>query len=957
MKVKRIWFPEKYLVPQLQPVADKSAKKKLKALRDELRELLTRKRFICFNKQPRFYFDNQLNCLWLIYGFQATPEEMFAYVGRLKVYAFQEWELPTLDELQAVRQEPLFAEHPRLKDAHVFSREAAAPGQGYQTVTLLDGRVAASRERQTVVPVHRVAQRDILSFIVAHALVPTDVEGVEEKLRQLYDLTVQQNKEEEGERPPPPSLRVVQQHLLEGDYLRARLPVLEPAYLTDMGKGLWELHQPQGCPGPGWSEVELEEPWEARNPEMDVREGAVAIDFGTSSSVVACREQGRTMLLRVGMNDLFQPPTPQDYQNPTVLAFINLPNLLAAWRGDPYRPLVRWDDFHFSHEALNLLRRNEADQRVVGSVLTGIKQWPLAASHGVLRITDQATATDLELRPFTPPLPVRGEAITVSDEDPFDPIELYAYYLGLFINNRSNGLFLDYTMTFPVTYPREVKQRILASFARGLQRSFPQSFVGSDAFRRFSVQEEASEPAAYAACALEELTIAPSREGTAFAVFDFGGGSTDFDFGLYRLPNDDEAGQGYERVIEHFGASGDMYLGGENLVANLAYLTFQHNLDVCRERRIPFACPQDADRFPGHELFIDDSFVARTNSALLAAHVRTVWEKFKWSLKDEEGPPHEGASERRRRHSDLLGDVLSRTIASKEFDLDPEFLTSTREKEKKVLKINVELLNRERERVEIEFRLERTLLNHFLVQRVGQGLNRFFIAMGQAFGNRGRLPEEVHVLLAGNASRSILVQALFAAILQEKMVRWLPPSHGRQRNPVLEELQREIPFHRFVVHRPPVGSATDPYKPTAKTGVAIGLLKLIPGETLLAIGPQVESREAPFRFFVGYLRNNLMIPVLEQNGPYHQWRELGVPTRGVFNMVYSTSPQAGLATLPRGSREMSEQGLRFPPGTEGKKLYVQAVDPFGVELCLADSLEQITKRPEEVANRQVIKLR
>ena len=46
-------------------------------------------------------------------------------------------------------------------------------------------------------------------------------------------------------------------------------------------------------------------------------------------------------------------------------------------------------------------------------------------------------------------------------------------------------------------------------------------------------------------------------------MFDFGGGTADFAFGLYRTPTDEEAdSEGWERVIDILDTSGDENLGG-----------------------------------------------------------------------------------------------------------------------------------------------------------------------------------------------------------------------------------------------------------------------------------------------------------------------------------------------------------------------------------------------------------
>ena len=56
-------------------------------------------------------------------------------------------------------------------------------------------------------------------------------------------------------------------------------------------------------------------------------------------------------------------------------------------------------------------------------------------------------------------------------------------------------------------------------------------------------------------------------------IFDFGGGTTDFDFGIWRKANGVKERR-YHYVIEHFGDGGDKYLGGENLLELLAISCF-----------------------------------------------------------------------------------------------------------------------------------------------------------------------------------------------------------------------------------------------------------------------------------------------------------------------------------------------------------------------------------------------
>ncbi|MBF0399429.1 MAG: hypothetical protein HQL90_01535 [Magnetococcales bacterium] len=980
MKVQKVWVRHAHLSPALPTEADGSLAKEQRLLRQEILELLLRKRFVHFVQHPNLVFDNKLNAIWWLQGIPVASGQIYQQLSRLAVHTFNHWELPTTEELLSIRQEPLVARNPLFQNRPLYATSVDHTQLNEQIVSVgerpFHAGMAADESpiEGMVIPIHRISQRSIFEFIVAHVLFPAGIAGVQNKLSALYKLTLALHKQRPGAAAAP-SLPSVQQYLLEGDYVRARLPVLEESYLHDTQKGLWELYQPKPPLGKDWLMIPLPEAWEARNPERDVRKGAVAIDFGTSSTVVACREQGKTTLLRVGITDFFCKPKAEDYQNPTIMEWIHLPNILDAWNAEAYRPMVRWDDFHFSHAALASYRQNEADQRIVASILTAIKQIPLLndGRDYSLRITDQKSGADIELGTVMPQMPVHGQRISVSVNDPLDPIELYAYYLGLFINSRSNGLFLEYYMTFPVTYPKKVKRRILASFARGLMRSLPQALMDSPHIQRFLVREEASEPTAYAACALGELKIQPTEAGTAFAVFDFGGGSTDFDFGLYRLPTATEEEQGYEHVIEHFGASGDIYLGGENLVHHMAFLTFVHNLDMCRELRVSFTAPPEAELFAGHEMFIDRSHTAQANTILLMAKVRHLWEKFQWSSPNGAAHPQPASG---RRQTDIIGDILHQSILDADFTLDPS-LSGFPEADNR-LAIEMELLNRQREKVSATLVVDRNAINRFLVKRVGRGIYQFFVAMHQAFTRRGALPQEVHILQAGNASQASLVQAIFAMLLQQNMYRWRAPEGEGNDNPVMIAIRKTLPILdplagvRFMVHRPPVGDPNDLYRPTAKTGVAIGLLKLIPGESLLALHTASKRRQtpdkairgvvaetiqdAPFHYYVGRLKRGRFQPVLMQNDPYGEWRELGSPTRRAFTLVYSSSPRSVFGELERGVSELREKTVTFKSGTEKKRLFVQAVAPATVVICLADSVEQVTKHSVESLVHMVLEL-
>jgi hypothetical protein len=670
--------------------------------------------------------------------------------------------------------------------------------------------------------------------------------------------------------------------LMTADWEQVRLPELDLTQLTDPDKGLWELW--------GLSEGQLQQlQARARNPGLDVREANVAIDFGTSSTVVAIDDEGEHKLLRIGVRDFWQAHQATDYENPTVLEFVDLQAVWDAWGRTAYRPPVRWDDVRCSHEALTDLRTNKTDPKIVASTLVKLKQWALREqqSHR-LRVTDQRHGLEHELAPLVERKPVKGQSLQVGMDDPFDPIELYAWFLGMTINWRGRGLFLRYYMSFPVAYPREVKDRILASFERGLQRSLPPALVKDEKFSQFCVRERASEPAAYAAVALLAHGVMPTDQGAPYAVFDFGGGTTDFDFGYYRLPVAQEEDEGWEEVFDQLHASGDPYLGGENLLEHLAYQVFQLNLDVCRKHKLSFAKPLDAPDFPGSDMFLERSQAAHTNTLMLMSQLRPLWE--------------------------------GGTISAGSSGVLP-----------------LELLNREGEKARCELVLKVPQLQDYLRTRITAGVHNFLVAMRDAFAE---MPPCIDVLLAGNASRSPWVLDIFGLSTSDADAGGGPREIDRMAAEVFGENAVEIRAHAPL----PMDSA-DVYRPTAKTGVALGLLRLCPGGTVKVVqrALQQDTGQAPFGHFVGRVQRREFVPVLKQGVQYGQWHDMGPVREGVYYLCHTNSPSALTGKMLEVDPSLRKVRLDLAGHAPGMRLFAQVINPNEIEICSALSVEDIHK--------------
>ncbi len=675
-----------------------------------------------------------------------------------------------------------------------------------------------------------------------------------------------------------PSNRDFIDALRDLDYVPCRLPRLDDVQLFDPEKGLWELW---GEEESSWKPLRLV----ARDPRRDVQRRAVAIDFGTSTTVVAVEtESGGRELLRIGVRDFFQEVRPQDFENPTVLECIDYMAFHQAWTERAYRPHLDWDTMRAAHEALTNFRDNPGDPAVLASILPKLKQWALQESmQECLKLCDRK-GLEIHVPRHEERNPVRGQPLSVSADDPFDPIELYAWYLGMVVNWRGRGLFLKYFMTFPVKYPRKVKNRILASFRRGLQRSLPETLivVAPEVVNEFEVSELANEPAAYAAGTFSRLGLEPTEEGVPYGVFDFGGGTTDFNFGLLRWATAEEEERGYEQVFENLGSGGDEHLGGENLLEHLVYVAFQQNLPILREKRIQFTHPFGAPKFSGYEAFLASTRPAQTNTVLLSARLR---------------PFLEG---------------------------DEAILDSP-------VKIDLLDVNGTKQPCELVFDVE--ALDGLLARRIRSGVEAFLADLARL---RSQFPPQapIHILLAGNGSRSRHIKALF------------DPEGPHWPELLAQAFGDKVP--QIVVHMPLSMDEKEVHAPTAKTGVALGLLRLAPGENTLLIDSIRERHggEAPFAWFVGRLRRGLFDALIKPGMDYGVWYRLGPLQQNTFNLFVTTSPR-GHNGLREGDPELKKYRLDFPAASRGCFLFAKVISPNELLLAYAPEKTAIEEHAAE----------
>jgi hypothetical protein len=490
------------------------------------------------------------------------------------------------------------------------------------------------------------------------------------------------------------------QKLVNVDKVRIDLSAYEESRLTDPNGGHWDLWSTNA--GENETLLNLDSSFYGRNPVADVKaDGIIGIDFGTKSTVVTVQNGTETITpMRIGCGNLKKDVTASDYENPTVMEFINLEKFIERYNSSKSRPETEWVDLTISHTASNSLNENNGNKYYAW--FSDLKQWASDKNRKVIIRDIQGKET--ELSPF----------VDINDND-LNPIEYYAYLLGLFINNMYNGIYINYILSFPVTYERKIKQKIEVSFSDGLKKSLPAPVLeDKNVMKDFRVMEGASEPAAYAVCALQEYGFKPEEdEKILYGIFDFGGGTTDFDFGTWqRAPK--KIQRRYDYVINHFGAGGDRLLGGENLLELLAYSVFKSNEAVLREKEIQFTKPANADKycglFEGSEALISDSQQAKFNQKQLAEEFRPLW------------------------HGE---------------DYDKE-------------KTTINLYNTKGELETIELIVDVEDLKSLIRKRIDSGVENFFEAMNKAVTSEiANGVDKIQIFLAGNSSKSDVVTESF----------------------------------------------------------------------------------------------------------------------------------------------------------------------------------------------------
>ncbi|WRG08500.1 hypothetical protein FNE30_00295 [Helicobacter pylori] len=572
--------------------------------------------------------------------------------------------------------------------------------------------------------------------------------------------------------------------MLKVDFVAVGVGIYSQSQLLDLGGGHWDLEVPSAPKEsvtfrfdnlPKNSDGK-EENFYARSSLKDLNKGVVAIDFGTKSTTASYMDKtGTYRLLSIG--GLVDDTSLAKFENPTIVEFRHKENFRNAYKALDHRPFTEHNDMEVAHEA----QKNAAG--VKGNDLyrffSQLKQWAGADEKQNFRDLEE----DFSLESFT----------NCTD---FNPIEIYAYYIGRCINNMHNGVFLKYFLSYPIKYEKHQAEKIRESFEKGLKKSLPlHVFDDEKTAKMFKVELRVSEPCAYAISALKSYGFFKSEKldkPVYYGVFDFGGGTTDFDFGKWEKSTNPK----FLYKMTHFSSGGDKYLGGENLLELLAFEVYAKNFQTLKEKDVVIAKPNydriDTQRFGS---FMQNSREARLNLQEIASSLRPFLEN-------------------------LDADIIEAIEENEEFSIEGF------EKDFKTM-----LLDRNGVEIECDLKIDCKELLNLLKDKINEGVANFFAGFSKVMAEN--IDDECrafHIFLGGNASRSVLVKQAFENAKEKQLKDYKQKTSKDDFTFIIyEPLGTEASDKQILELTGEDVSKIPPYlKPTCKTGVAFGLLESRP---------------------------------------------------------------------------------------------------------------------------------
>lgn len=626
-----------------------------------------------------------------------------------------------------------------------------------------------------------------------------------------------------------------------------------------------------------------------KNPFL--KDGIVSIDFGTSSTCAAIKSEGKKRLLTLSGINKIRESEDNAYENPTNLMIYNWREVFRQWdRTNKNCPF-----FVTKSEDVDVLQADYdsgytvQDEYKLVDEIDGRRR--MQAILMQLKMIPYLIADNIETK-FVPYDDEKRSPIIVVDnvesEDGlhFDPIAFYGYLLGRAINEPQNGeLYRKYQITYPSKFNAEIREKIRASLEYGIKRALPlgiRDAKDSKGKPIVSVTMDFSEPEACVGAVIGRQLKLDGKNAKLFAVYDLGGGTMDFAFGMLRKADDEELDEA-EETLQFLGIDGDEKIGGEKLIHQLAYNIYINNKDKVRNNNIKFVIPKgelEPDGFEG--LLSDGDEIANTNLNIIKEKLARPLFKYTDEVDD-------------------LQKIFEGNVSG-----DDKITSAST--------YSLKLRNSKNEEVEVDLKV--TDIDEFLSNKIENTINAFRISMNDIFkrnieelkkhGINEFNQDDVEIFLGGHASKQHFVT--------EKLKEYFPKNRIQR----IGEGQNDE-------------NLSSQYAVNEKTAVAFGQLRLGELELKVMRTGNNESRP-PFMFNVGYIDNTDEFKcVISKNENDTAWKMANRVNKinEMINLYYTTSPNCERNSLKPLEYNVSEF-------MEDKKLtlYIRIADERSIEFRL-----------------------
>ncbi len=577
-----------------------------------------------------------------------------------------------------------------------------------------------------------------------------------------------------------------------------------------------------------------------------------SIDFGTSSTCVAIEgANGQPELLSLSSDDDGYNEI-NIFENPTNIMVYNWGELYKQWvcdtSGSPLlykgsktdynnyeknlkdKPNAMQVDFDFGYNVKEILNLDDSGQEDLNSILSLIKMIP----YKMICLKDQP-----EFIPYNDSDKVINIVLNPAEQDEkhLDPVAFYGYLIGKAINDNSKRqvVYTKFNVTSPVVFNESVKKSLCNSLEYGLKMSVPKPLRD-----KVKVKMDYTEPVAYigAICGTE-IKVA-SGKSEMVAVYDFGGGTLDFSYGIISNEDEDQP----TITIKH--VSGMENIGGESIIERISFRIYCNNANEMKNLDIPCVQPV-GETLPDN---IPEELVKNSNFA--------------------------------RINMNQINAAISRKIFE-----DPNYDDS------ESASLNGALFNRDGDSIPIEINIPQNIKEEFLSDLIENTIEKFENEMNSAFGDvDGYKKEAVHVFLAGNSSRNIIVRETMNQKFKDK-VHFVEESKDKR------------------------------YAVTPKTAVAIGQMRL---NNFNVIGDKVG-----FRYYVGFINmaENAFVPKLKCSSSEKGWIKFKKISNDSTDIYYST-------TLPSPGEDIPKKPVDTTD-MKGKYLFIKIKDENSIEYCVSAS--------------------